>query len=687
MEELESDALTRLVEIMLRPPTTLVVDDYYADGDDGGGGGGGDIRRRRRRVCRYRWDDDGDGDDEGMDEDHEGMEEEVDHRDGGAEGESSDDGGGGAGHSDEGWEVASGGEEEEDRDDYYDVGGRRTTMTAGHLATAALVAADARSKPRYPAVTDARRAVDELGKSASPHDRRRVCQYAFRRNDIVWVCRTCQVDETCVLCHECFTRSDHEGHDVAFYHAQAGGCCDCGDVDAWDPKGFCDRHGGPRGSGQGAGGEGGDGLSFGGGWGCGVGCGENDAAAAAAAAATAATAATTTMGVVEPAVLGSVRAIADFLVGVVRSGVEEGYRRANPLTAFAPSKEGTVVVDDGASANAVAFTRLSDDEGDLGRRDRRDSGNLRRSRSSERGNTVADTDTVDYTATSIATSEQLYHAAHVHAVDDGDDPVKMTTTGHPSTPMLHEVQFNPSMASSSSQSKKYSSSLSSKRDSSASDANSADISNRNVFDPKAAGSSSSSSALSSSSSKSSSALATSPTNHLRAAKKACRGGEVREKTPARALGDLGRKEHGLFLVLHCDDVHFGPSASPSHHSKVIAALKELYSSPGGSGMGAWGGVNAAVGGGIGGAALLGAAAASVDPFGTTGNHHFAQQQQPQRLLLSPLTRNSLFRAPHVEAIFERIVRIVKKQGDLIVWGTQEILAECGELLLTKEVLY
>ena len=42
------------------------------------------------------------------------------------------------------------------------------------------------------------------------------------------VCRTCQSDETCVLCHECFTNSNHEGHDVAFYHAQAGGCCDCG---------------------------------------------------------------------------------------------------------------------------------------------------------------------------------------------------------------------------------------------------------------------------------------------------------------------------------------------------------------------------------------------------------------------------------------------------------------------------
>jgi len=46
-----------------------------------------------------------------------------------------------------------------------------------------------------------------------------------------------------VLCHNCYRRSNHEGHDVAFYHAQAGGCCDCGDPDAWDPRGFCDIHG------------------------------------------------------------------------------------------------------------------------------------------------------------------------------------------------------------------------------------------------------------------------------------------------------------------------------------------------------------------------------------------------------------------------------------------------------------
>jgi hypothetical protein len=75
---------------------------------------------------------------------------------------------------------------------------------------------------------------------------RRVCQFPFKRNDIVWVCRTCQADETCVLCHMCYKQSNHDGHDVAFYHAQAGGCCDCGDPDAWDPKGFCPHHGGGK---------------------------------------------------------------------------------------------------------------------------------------------------------------------------------------------------------------------------------------------------------------------------------------------------------------------------------------------------------------------------------------------------------------------------------------------------------
>jgi hypothetical protein len=37
--------------------------------------------------------------------------------------------------------------------------------------------------------------------------------------------------------------SDHEGHDVFWYLSTSGGCCDCGDADAWNPNGFCQKHG------------------------------------------------------------------------------------------------------------------------------------------------------------------------------------------------------------------------------------------------------------------------------------------------------------------------------------------------------------------------------------------------------------------------------------------------------------
>ncbi len=46
-----------------------------------------------------------------------------------------------------------------------------------------------------------------------------------------------------MLCNECFQRSNHQGHEVYFYHSAAGGCCDCGDSDAWCADGFCSQHG------------------------------------------------------------------------------------------------------------------------------------------------------------------------------------------------------------------------------------------------------------------------------------------------------------------------------------------------------------------------------------------------------------------------------------------------------------
>ena len=86
---------------------------------------------------------------------------------------------------------------------------------------------------------DPSKLLEEL-KLAGP---RQVCQYQFKRNDIVWLCRTCQSDETCVQCNACFNDASHEGHEVYFYHSQSGGCCDCGDPEAWLPIGYCPRHG------------------------------------------------------------------------------------------------------------------------------------------------------------------------------------------------------------------------------------------------------------------------------------------------------------------------------------------------------------------------------------------------------------------------------------------------------------
>ncbi|KAL7473331.1 hypothetical protein ACHAXS_013787 [Conticribra weissflogii] len=68
------------------------------------------------------------------------------------------------------------------------------------------------------------------------------CGYVFRRGDIAWNCRTCQTDATCVLCDRCFRESDHEGHEVFFHRTTPGGCCDCGDREAWRVEGCCPRH-------------------------------------------------------------------------------------------------------------------------------------------------------------------------------------------------------------------------------------------------------------------------------------------------------------------------------------------------------------------------------------------------------------------------------------------------------------
>jgi hypothetical protein len=71
---------------------------------------------------------------------------------------------------------------------------------------------------------------------------KRMCAYEFKPGDIAWNCKVCQVDETCVMCNDCFISSDHENHEVFFYYTHSGGCCDCGDTEAWASDGFCTQH-------------------------------------------------------------------------------------------------------------------------------------------------------------------------------------------------------------------------------------------------------------------------------------------------------------------------------------------------------------------------------------------------------------------------------------------------------------
>jgi len=51
-----------------------------------------------------------------------------------------------------------------------------------------------------------------------------------------------------VLCQDCFNASpSHVGHDVYFYRTRPGGCCDCGDAEAWSSECSCLLHSGRAG--------------------------------------------------------------------------------------------------------------------------------------------------------------------------------------------------------------------------------------------------------------------------------------------------------------------------------------------------------------------------------------------------------------------------------------------------------
>jgi hypothetical protein len=44
------------------------------------------------------------------------------------------------------------------------------------------------------------------------------------------------------ICERCYHQGDHQWHDFVMYNSDSGGCCDCGDKDAWKEEGFCTTH-------------------------------------------------------------------------------------------------------------------------------------------------------------------------------------------------------------------------------------------------------------------------------------------------------------------------------------------------------------------------------------------------------------------------------------------------------------
>ncbi|RCI05259.1 hypothetical protein CU098_012350, partial [Rhizopus stolonifer] len=71
----------------------------------------------------------------------------------------------------------------------------------------------------------------------------RQCGHVFRKGEPVYRCRNCGLDDTCVFCSKCFHATNHDGHDILFSVSPgSGGCCDCGDPEAWKIPLNCKIH-------------------------------------------------------------------------------------------------------------------------------------------------------------------------------------------------------------------------------------------------------------------------------------------------------------------------------------------------------------------------------------------------------------------------------------------------------------
>ncbi|XP_050682744.1 E3 ubiquitin-protein ligase UBR1 isoform X2 [Leptidea sinapis] len=79
----------------------------------------------------------------------------------------------------------------------------------------------------------------------APPRRATLCGKVFKQGEPAYSCRECGMDNTCVLCVECFKVSAHRHHKYKMGQSGGGGCCDCGDTEAWKRDPFCELHSAP----------------------------------------------------------------------------------------------------------------------------------------------------------------------------------------------------------------------------------------------------------------------------------------------------------------------------------------------------------------------------------------------------------------------------------------------------------
>ncbi|KAF6758805.1 putative zinc finger in N-recognin-domain-containing protein [Ephemerocybe angulata] len=71
----------------------------------------------------------------------------------------------------------------------------------------------------------------------------RPCSHIFKKGETCYRCKDCALDDSCVMCARCFHASGHAGHTISFFiSTQSGGCCDCGDEEAWRHNINCEHH-------------------------------------------------------------------------------------------------------------------------------------------------------------------------------------------------------------------------------------------------------------------------------------------------------------------------------------------------------------------------------------------------------------------------------------------------------------